>query len=80
MDLHEVKLSGTVLIPADNPETADTIAGEIAEQLRVDLETTIKAENCAALAATIRAGKSKAMPICATTLERMTRQMEIPNT
>lgn len=79
MDLHEVKLTGTVMIPADNPETAETIGSEIAEHMRVELEKVIKAENCSALAGTIRAGKPKAMPICSTTLERMTRQLELPS-
>ena len=78
MDLHLVPISGKVLIPADTPETAETIAQEIAESLRVELETIMKAENRAALSGTIRAGKPTAMPICSTTLERMTQQLEIP--
>lgn len=78
MDLHEAKITGMVMIPAENHDAAVTIAAEIQEHMRVDLDKTIKADNCAALSARIAVGRPKSNSLCTATLERMTVQQTIP--
>ncbi len=77
MDLHLVPIGGQVLIPADNVEAAQVVADAIAESLQMELDSMKKAENRSMLAGTIRFGRVRGMPICATTLERMTQQTEM---
>lgn len=78
MELFLVPISGKVLIPADNSEAAQAAAEQIAESLRIELESMMGAENRAALSGTIKVGRAGEMPICRRTLERMTQQLEIP--
>ncbi len=80
MDLHLVSITGKVLIPADDPETANAIAAQIGESLRIELESMMGAENRAALSGTVTVGKATQMPLCTATLERMTQQLEMPGT
>jgi hypothetical protein len=78
MDIHLGTMSVKVLIPAENAEDAKVILQQMAESLNIELQSMSKAENRASLAGEVRAGSVNGMPICNTTLERMTAQMEMP--
>ncbi len=78
MDLHLATIGGHILIPAANAEAAQVVVDAIAESLRMELDSMKKSENRATLTGTVTIGPVKGLgPMCATTLERITRQTEL---
>lgn len=79
MKVYPIRLTGLMLIPAENDEQAKEIANAIVGSMQHDLAKTIKKDNCRAIAARVALGSiSEEMEAENSTLEKMLQQTEIP--